>query len=112
MTRHLGTGRALVLALMAALLLTLGLTVAPTPTLTPSAHAATPLTVSQAIGQQNGSSQTVRGYVVGQPTGTSTVVRSGFPSDYAIAIADSATQTSTSAMLYVQVPSALRSQWG
>ena len=111
MTRHLGTGRALVLGLMAALLLTLGLTVAPTPTL-PSAHAATPLTVSQAIGQQNGSRQTVRGFVVGQPTATNTVVTSGFPNDYALAIADTAGQTSTSQMLYVQIPSAFRAQWG
>lgn len=110
MTLHLGKGRSLAAALVTTLLLALALLVGP-PSTSP-ARAATPLTVSQAIGQQNGSTQTVRGYVVGQPTGTSTVVRSGFPSDYAIAIADSATQTSTSAMLYVQVPSALRSQWG
>jgi len=32
--------------------------------------------------------------------------------DYALAIADSATQTSTSSMLYVQIPSAFRAQWG
>jgi endonuclease I len=78
----------------------------------PGAAAATPLTVSQAIGQQTGASATVRGYVVGQPTATSTVVRSGFPNDYALAIADSPSQTSTSQMLYVQIPSAFRAQWG
>ena len=72
----------------------------------------TPLTVGQAIGQQTGTSQTVRGYVVGQPTATNTVVRSGFPNDYALAIADSASQTSTSQMLYVQIPTAFRAQWG
>jgi endonuclease I len=82
------------------------------PAVTSPAGAATPLTVSQAIGQQTGATQTVRGYVVGQPTATATVVRSGFPSDYALAIADSPSQTSTSAMLYVQIPSAFRSQWG
>lgn len=49
---------------------------------------------------------------MGRPTATSTVVRSGFPSDFALAIADSASQTSTSSMLYVQIPSAFRSQWG
>jgi len=108
MTRHLGTGRALALALVT-LLLALGLTA---PGTIPAAQAATPLTVSQAIGQQNGSTQTVRGYVVGQPTATSTVVTSGFPNDYALAIADTAGQTSTSQMLYVQIPSAFRSQWG
>jgi endonuclease I len=76
------------------------------------AQAATPLTVAQAISTQNGSIQTVRGYVVGQPTATNTVVTSNYPSDYALAIADSATQTSTSQMLYVQIPSAFRAQWG
>ena len=70
---------------------------------------AAPLTVSQAVASQTGQSATVRGYVVGQPTASSTVVRSGFPSDYALAIADSAAETSTSRMLYVQIPSAFRS---
>ncbi|OKI27261.1 ribonuclease [Saccharothrix sp. CB00851] len=77
-----------------------------------AAAGATPITVAQAIGQQNGASATVRGYVVGQPTATNTVVRSDFPSDYALALADSPTQTSTSQMLYVQVTSAFRAQWG
>src|SRR5687767_14214135 len=40
-----------------------------------TATGATPITVAQAIGQQNGASATVRGYVVGQPTATNTVVR-------------------------------------
>jgi endonuclease I len=105
MNRHLGTGRAVALALISALILVL----APAA---PPALAATPSTVTQAIGQQDGSSQTVRGYVVGQPTATNTVVKSGFPSDYALAIADSAGQAGTSQMLYVQIPSAFRSQWG
>ena len=110
MTLHLGKGRSLASALVSTFVLTLS--VVALPAVTAPAQAATPLTVSQAIGQQTGASQTVRGYVVGQPTATSTVVRSSFPSDYALAIADSATQTSTSQMLYVQIPSAFRSQWG
>lgn len=73
---------------------------------------ATPLTVADAIGRQDGSTQTVRGYVVGQPVATDQVVTSGFPSDDAIAIAASPSESDTSRMLYVQVPSALRSQWG
>ena len=73
--------------------------------------AVTPLTVAQAISQQ-GSAQTVRGYVVGQPTASSTVVRSGFPNDYAIALADAPGETDTADMLYVQVSSAYRSAWG
>ncbi|MEV8442024.1 endonuclease [Actinosynnema sp. NPDC051121] len=79
---------------------------------TAAAGGATPITVAQAIGQQNGASATVRGYVVGQPTATTTVVRSGFPSDYALALADSPSQTSTGQMLYVQITSAFRAQWG
>ncbi|GAA2480148.1 endonuclease [Terrabacter carboxydivorans] len=78
----------------------------------PALAAAAPLTVAQAVASQTGQSATVRGYVVGQPTATSTVVRSGFPNDYALAVADSATETSTSRMLYVQIPSAFRSSWG
>jgi endonuclease I len=78
----------------------------------PPTYAATPLTVASAIASQNGTSQTVRGYVVGQSTATSTVVTSDYPNDYALAIADTAGETSTSRMLYVQIPSAFRAQWG
>jgi endonuclease I len=88
------------------------LVLAFTASLQVPAQAVTPLTVAQAISTQNGTSQTVRGYVVGQPTATNTVVTSNYPNDYALAIADSATQTSTSQMLYVQIPSAFRAQWG
>lgn len=114
MTLLLGKGRSLTAARVTSLVLslTLALAVLVLPAGTPPARAATPLTVSQAIAQQTGASQTVRGYVVGQPTATSTVVRSGFPSDYALAIADSASQTATSSMLYVQIPSTFRTQWG
>jgi endonuclease I len=77
-----------------------------------AAVAAAPLTVAQAISQQNGASATVRGYVVGQPTATTTVIRSGYQNDYALALADSASQTSTSSMVYVQIPSAFRASWG
>ena len=109
MTLRLGKGRPLAAALVTSLL---SLLVLLLPAVTAPATAAAPLTVGRAIGQQTGATQTVRGYVVGQPTATDTVVRSGFPNDYALAIADSASQTSTSQMLYVQVPSAFRAQWG
>ncbi|MFD5827802.1 endonuclease [Lentzea sp. NPDC060358] len=95
------------LALVVGLLAAVGLYGA-----TSSAAAAAPLTVAQAISQQNGSSATVRGYVVGQPTATTTVIRSNYPNDYALALADSASTTSTSSMVYVQIPSAFRAQWG
>ncbi|WP_404385838.1 endonuclease [Knoellia locipacati] len=77
-----------------------------------TAVAATPLTVSQAIATQNGTSQTVRGYVVGEPVATTTVNRSAFTGDYAIALADTAGQTDTSRMLYVQLTTQWRSAWG
>jgi endonuclease I len=70
------------------------------------------LTVSAAIQQQNGSVATVEGYVVGQPTAANTVIRSNFTGDTALALADSASQTSTSAMLYVQIPTSFRTQYG
>ena len=53
--------------------------------------AATPVTVATARATQDGSTAAVRGDVVGQPTASATVVRSGFPSDYA----DTPTQTDT-----------------
>lgn len=78
----------------------------------PAGHAATPLTVAQATATQSGSVATVRGYVVGQPTATSTVVTSGFPNDYALALADTPGETSTARMIYVQIPTAFRSGYG
>ncbi|GAB3768270.1 endonuclease I [Nocardioides ginsengisegetis] len=76
------------------------------------AQAAAPITVATARATQNGSSATVRGYVVGQPTSSTTVVTSGFPNDYALALADAPGVTDTSQMLYVQIPSAFRAAWG
>src|SRR4051812_46475187 len=43
-----------------------------------SALAATPLTVAQAVAKQDGTSQSVSGYIVGEPVATNTVNRSGF----------------------------------
>ena len=71
-----------------------------------------PYSVSQAINTQNNTSKTVQGYVVGQPTATSTVVTSNFPNDYALAIADHPSETNTANMLYVQIPSSFRSAYG
>jgi endonuclease I len=77
-----------------------------------TATGAAPITVAQAIGQQNGASATVRGYVVGQPTAINTVVRSNFPNDYALAIADTAAETGTGRMIYVQITTSFRAAWG
>jgi endonuclease I len=76
------------------------------------ASAAAPITVAQARAAQNGLGGVVRGYVVGQPTASDTVLRSGFPNDYALALADSASTTDPTAMLFVQVSSSLRAAWG
>ncbi|WP_284537127.1 endonuclease [Nocardioides sp. T2.26MG-1] len=76
------------------------------------AEAAVPISVATARSTQDGSSATVRGYVVGQPTSSTTVVTSSFPNDYALALADAPGTTDTSRMVYVQVPSAFRSAWG
>lgn len=76
------------------------------------AGAAGEVTVSAARATQDGSTATVRGYVVGQPTASATVVTAGYPSDYALALADAPGVTDTGQMVYVQVPSAFRSAWG
>jgi endonuclease I len=101
---------------MPALLAVLGLTVtllrapeAP-PGMRPAAAAAT-MTVAEAIATQSGTG-TVSGYVVGEPTATSTVRTSGFTGDTALALADSSTQTSTASMLYVQITADYRSAFG
>ncbi|MEH1098933.1 endonuclease [Micromonospora sp. CPCC 205561] len=77
-----------------------------------AASAATTLTVAQALAAQDGRTATVTGYVVGQPTGATTVLRSGFTADTAIAIADTAAETGPGRMLYVQVTAAYRSTFG
>ncbi|HEY7717176.1 MAG TPA: endonuclease [Pedococcus sp.] len=77
-----------------------------------TAEAAAPLTVAQAVATQDGTSHTVRGFIVGEPVATSTVNRSGFTADYAIALADSPSETSTSTMLYVQLTTQWRAAWG
>ncbi|WP_418059535.1 endonuclease [Pimelobacter simplex] len=111
MTRMLGMRRRALHAVLLSLLATSLLLVGPRPD-PAGAAAAAPLTVAQAIGTQNGSTATVRGYVVGQPTATSTVIRSGFPNDYALALADAPGTTATGSMLYVQVPAAFRASYG
>jgi len=71
-----------------------------------------PFTVSEGINSQNGSSYYVEGYIVGEPVATNNVKTSGFSNDYAIAIADTSGENSTSNMLYVQVSSTFRSEFG
>ncbi|MGK5685070.1 endonuclease [Actinoplanes sp. URMC 104] len=79
--------------------------------LTVPARAAATLTVAQAISSQGGTG-TVRGYVVGEPTATGTVRFGDFTGDTALALADSAAETSPGRMLYVQVTSPYRAAFG
>ncbi|MFI5937487.1 endonuclease [Actinoplanes sp. NPDC051494] len=79
------------------------------PVMVPAAAAS--MTVAQAIASQSGTG-TVTGYVVGEPTATSTVRTSGFTGDTALALADSSSQTGTGSMLYVQITSTYRSAFG
>lgn len=102
MTLILGMRRTAVLIVMAFVA-----TLVPAP-----AQAATAIPVAEAIATQDGSSATVRGYVVGQPTSTDQVVTADYPNDYALALADTAGETDTSKMVFVQVSSAFRSRWG
>ncbi|GID97807.1 endonuclease [Amorphoplanes digitatis] len=74
--------------------------------------AAATMTVAQAISSQSGGTGTVRGYIVGQPTATNTVLFANFTGDTALAIADSSGETDTGDMLYVQITSAYRSSFG
>jgi endonuclease I len=77
-----------------------------------SADAGTTITVAQALSRQDGSSAAVRGYVVGQPVAASTVITSGFATDHALALADDPAETDTGDMLYVQITSVFRPDWG
>ncbi|MDF2520415.1 MAG: LPXTG-motif cell wall anchor domain protein, partial [Clostridia bacterium] len=71
-----------------------------------------PFTVAEAAAIQDNRVAAVQGYIVGQPTATNTVVTNGFPSDYALALADTAGETDISKMIYVQIPSAFRTAFG
>ena len=102
----------LVPALVPAVVLAIVVALLPFRVPPSSAATAAAITVASALQRQDGSVATVEGYVVGQPTATSTVVRSNFPSDYALALADVSGETRTSAMVYVQIPSAFRASYG
>ncbi len=77
-----------------------------------TAASAVDLSVSQALTAQDGRSASVTGYVVGQPVAENSVLRSGFTGDTALALADSAGETSTARMLYVQITTGFRASFG
>jgi len=97
------------LALLALVLTMVRAPAVPAPGMLPAAAAT--LTVAQAISGQSGTG-TVRGYVVGQPTATNTVLFANFTGDTALAIADSSTETDPGDMVYVQITSGYRASFG
>ncbi|WP_071460695.1 5'-nucleotidase C-terminal domain-containing protein [Bacillus massilinigeriensis] len=79
---------------------------------TPSAAAAEPITVAQAIANNNGNA-TVKGYIVAYTTSGPTYKFSQpFNEDTNFAIADSPDERDKSKILPVQLPSSFRSQFG
>ncbi|MBE6051401.1 MAG: ribonuclease [Clostridium sp.] len=70
-----------------------------------------PFSVDQAVKNQKNSIKYVTGYVVGQPVATNSVLTEA-KSDAAIAIADNIGETSTSRMIYVQLPTKYRATFG
>lgn len=63
------------------------------------------ITVEEAleIGSDN-STQTVRGHIVGEPTGKNAVNRDDFRNDHAVALADNPGETDPDMMIFVQLP--------
>ena len=77
-----------------------------------SGTTASPYSVDQGIVNQGSSQVAVEGYIVGKPVSTSSISTSNFSDDYAIAIADQADETDVNDMLFVQIPSSFRNDYG
>ena len=77
-----------------------------------SGTSASPYSVEQGIVNQGSSQVAVEGYIVGKPVSTSSISTSNFSDDYAIAIADQADETNVNDMLFVQIPSSFRNEYG
>lgn len=71
-----------------------------------------PYTVTQAVANQDNSTKTVEGYIVGQPVSTTSVITTNFPNNYAFALADSPAATNIEEMIYVQISSSFRTSFG
>ncbi|MGB7998528.1 MAG: endonuclease [Anaerobacillus sp.] len=77
-----------------------------------SGTTASPYSVDQGIVNQGNSQVAVEGYIVGKPVSTSSISTSHFSDDYAIAIADEAGETNVDDMLFVQIPTSFRNEYG
>src|SRR5699024_3186876 len=72
-----------------------------------------PITVEDAIVKtKDGSEATVEGYIVGYVISPENVTRTDFREDYNVAIADEPGETDIDKMLYVQVSSQYRADYG
>ena len=71
-----------------------------------------PLTVEEALSLEDGRELTVQGYITGQPVSTSSIAREGFSNDYAIVLADSRDEMNLDKMIFVQISSEFREEYG
>lgn len=77
-----------------------------------SGEAAEPLTVAEAIVQQDGSTRTVRGYIIGTVISATSFTTEGPFATTNLVLADSLTETDPARVLYVQLPQgAVRTNW-
>lgn len=74
--------------------------------------ASTPFSIEEAIANQEETEVYVKGFIVGQPISNSQVLKKNFSSDYAVALADSPTEINVDQMVFVQIDSKFRSQFG
>ena len=77
-----------------------------------TARAAEVLTVTQAIAQQDGSIQTVRGYIIGTVKSQTSFTTEAPFANTNLVLADTPTETDQSKVLYIQLPvGAIRNNW-
>src|SRR5690625_7193500 len=78
-----------------------------------AAEANDPITVEDAIAKNNdGSEETVEGYIVGYVISSDNVTRTDFREDHNVALADTPGETDIDNMLFVQLPSPFRADFG
>ncbi|WP_377891635.1 endonuclease [Alkalihalobacillus sp. R86527] len=77
-----------------------------------SGTSSSPYSVAQGIANQGETGVTVEGYIVGKPESTTSVSTSNFQDNYAMAISDQAGESNMEDMLFVQIPSQFRSEFG
>lgn len=76
-------------------------------TVTSSSHS-----VEEAILENEGTTLTVEGFIVGQPVSTSNVETGNFTNDYALALSDKSGEEDMDKMIFVQIPSEFRELFG